>query len=50
MVRIHTEHVGTITLLMRVQPWVFVSGLTGFDRVAAPESNMAWNIHTWEFR
>jgi peptide/nickel transport system substrate-binding protein len=50
MVRIHTEDVGTVSLLFRLQPWVFASALKGFDKVVAPESNMAWNMHTWEFK
>jgi ABC-type transport system substrate-binding protein len=49
MVRLHTTDVGTISLLFRVQPWVMVSALKGFEKAVAPEANMAWNIHTWEF-
>jgi hypothetical protein len=50
MVRVHTEDVGTISILFRLQPWVFASALKGFDKVVAPESNMAWNMYTWEFK
>jgi peptide/nickel transport system substrate-binding protein len=49
MVRIHTEDVGSISLLYRAHPWVFVSTLKGLDQVVPPESFMAWKIHEWTF-
>jgi peptide/nickel transport system substrate-binding protein len=49
MARIFTEDVAAISLFFRTQPWAHVAALTG-PRVVAPESNMAWNIHEWEFR
>lgn len=49
MARIFTDEVAAISLFFRTQPWAHVAALTG-PRVVAPESNMAWNIHEWEFR
>lgn len=49
MALIFTEEVPFISLFFRTQPWAFVKGLTGLQ-VVAPESNMSWNIHEWDFR
>jgi ABC-type transport system substrate-binding protein len=49
MMRIFTEDVGSISLFFRTQPWPHVAALHGLQ-VVAPESNMSWNIHEWEFR
>lgn len=49
MVRLMTDDVQSISLLIRGQPWVYVTGLTGIA-LAPPEGNVSWNIHQWEFR
>ena len=49
MARIFADDLPAISLFFRTQPWIYVKGLTGLQLVA-PESNMSWNIHTWEFR
>jgi len=49
MARIVSDDVPEISLFFRTQPWIHVNALTGM-RLVAPESNMAWNIHEWEFR
>jgi peptide/nickel transport system substrate-binding protein len=49
MAAIYTEELPAISLFFRTQPWAFVSALRGLTLVA-PEANMAWNVHEWEFR
>ena len=49
MARIVSDEVPSVSLFFRTQPWIHVRALTGM-RLVAPESNMAWNIHEWEFR
>ena len=38
----------TYPLFFPTQPWVFTADLSG-PRATASESNVAWNIHEWEF-
>ena len=49
MAAIYTEELPAISLFFRTQPWAFVAALRGLTLVA-PESNMSWNVHEWEFR
>ncbi len=49
MAAIYTEDLPSISLFFRTQPWAFVSALRGLA-IVAPESNMAWNVHEWEFK
>jgi ABC-type transport system substrate-binding protein len=49
MAAIYTEELPSISLFFRTQPWAFVAALRGLTLVA-PEANMAWNVHEWEFR
>lgn len=49
MARLVSDDEPEISLFFRTQPWIYVNALKGMQLVA-PESNMAWNIHEWEFR
>jgi peptide/nickel transport system substrate-binding protein len=49
LARIFTDDVPSISLFFRTQPWAFVAALRG-PRLVAPEANMAWSMHEWEFR
>jgi peptide/nickel transport system substrate-binding protein len=49
MAKIFAEDLPSVTLFFRTQPWISGSTLKGLALVA-PESNMSWNIHEWEFR
>lgn len=49
MARIVADDVPEVSLFFRTQPWVYVNALKG-PRLVAPESNMSWDIHTWEFK
>lgn len=49
MAKIYTREVPAIPLFFRAQPWAHIASLQGL-RIAAPESNMAWNVHEWELR
>jgi peptide/nickel transport system substrate-binding protein len=49
MVRLMTSDLQSISLLIRGQPWVYVSELKGIG-LAPPEGNVSWNIHEWELR
>lgn len=49
MGKILADDVPAINLFFRTQPWVHTAALTG-PRMVAPESNMSWRIHEWEFR
>lgn len=49
MVRLMTDDLQSISLLIRGQPWVYVSELKGIG-LAPPEGNVSWNIHEWELR
>jgi peptide/nickel transport system substrate-binding protein len=49
MVRLMTGDMQSISLLIRGQPWVYVSELKGIG-LAPPEGNVSWNIHEWELR
>jgi peptide/nickel transport system substrate-binding protein len=47
--KLYSADLPSISLFFPTQPWVFTSDLTG-PRLVASESNVAWNIHEWEFR
>ncbi len=47
MMRLYADDLPAISLFFRTQPWAFASALRGLE-VAAPEANMAWNIHEWQ--
>ncbi|HZT05390.1 MAG TPA: ABC transporter substrate-binding protein [Chloroflexota bacterium] len=49
MAKLQADQLPAISLFFVTQPWAFVSGLTG-PKLVAGESNMSWNIETWEFR
>jgi peptide/nickel transport system substrate-binding protein len=49
MVRILTEDMESISLLIRGQPWVHVAALKGIA-IVPPEGNMSWNIHEWQLQ
>ncbi|HZT08120.1 MAG TPA: ABC transporter substrate-binding protein [Chloroflexota bacterium] len=49
MVHVMTDDMQSISLLIRGQPWVYVSELKGIA-IAPPEGNISWNIHEWELR
>jgi len=49
MARLVAEDLPSISLFYRTQPWISGNTLKGLQLVA-PESNMSWNIHEWEFR
>ena len=49
MARHFTEDLPAISLFFRTQPWAHTAALRGVE-VAAPETNMAWNVHEWQFR
>lgn len=49
MVRLLSDDMQSISLLIRGQPWIYVAGLRGIT-LAPPEGNMSWNIHEWELR
>ncbi len=48
MAHLFTDDVGAISLFFRTQPWAHAAALKGLQ-VVAPESNMAWNAHQWEW-
>lgn len=47
--RLYGEELPSISLFFGGQPWVFTSHLTG-PKPVAPESNVGWDLQTWEFR
>jgi peptide/nickel transport system substrate-binding protein len=47
--KLYSSDLPAISLFFPTQPWVFTSDLTG-PRPAASESNVAWNIHEWQFK
>lgn len=47
--KLYGSDLPAISLFFPTQPWVFTSDLTG-PQAAASESNVAWNIHEWEFK
>lgn len=49
MVQLLTDDMQSISLMIRGQPWVYVSELKGIALVP-PEGNMSWNLHEWELR
>ncbi len=49
MLRIFAEDVPWVTLFFRADSIGYAGGVTGPTR-AASESNVAWNIHEWEFK
>ena len=49
MAKIYSEELASISLFFRTIPWAHVAALRGLQ-VVAPEANMAWNVHEWEFR
>jgi peptide/nickel transport system substrate-binding protein len=49
MLRVFGEDVPSVSLFFRAQPFASVVELKG-PAVAAPESNLAWNIYEWEFK
>ena len=49
MTKIQAEDLPAISIFFVTQPWAFVSALKG-PKLVAPDSNMSWNIETWEFR
>jgi peptide/nickel transport system substrate-binding protein len=46
-VKLYSSEVPAITLFFPIFPWVFASDVTG-PRVRPSDSNIAWNVHTWE--
>jgi peptide/nickel transport system substrate-binding protein len=49
MAKIVSDDEPEISIFFRTQPWVYSNAVKGLQLVA-PESNMSWNIHQWEFR
>jgi peptide/nickel transport system substrate-binding protein len=47
--KLYSSDLPAISLFFPTQPWVFTSDLTG-PKPCTSESNVAWNIHTWEFK
>lgn len=50
MARTFTEDLPAISLFFRTQPWAYVAALRGLPSAVAPEANVAWNVHEWEFQ
>ncbi len=48
MAKILTEDLPMISLLFLAQPYAYVSSLHGVLPVA-PEGDIPWNIHEWQF-
>jgi peptide/nickel transport system substrate-binding protein len=48
MAHLLTDDLGAISLFFRTQPWAHAAALKGLQ-VVAPEANMAWNVHEWEW-
>lgn len=49
MARIFTEDVAAISLFFRPQVWAHAASLYG-PHEGSSETNLAWDLHTWEFR
>src|SRR5581483_8706433 len=46
--QVYAEQLPAASLFFRAQPFAYAAGIVG-PATAAPESNMAWNIQTWEY-
>jgi hypothetical protein len=49
MARLFTDDVAAISLFFRPQVWAHAASVHG-PHSAPAETNLAWDMHTWEFR
>ncbi len=49
MAKVQADDLPAISIFFVTQPWAFTSALKG-PKLVAPDTNMSWNIETWEFR